>query len=257
LNTQGYSVLESGKEQLDIYPKYLPLGDQVVIIQFEKIMSIEVNQKIQLLLNVINEAKIHGVKQLIPTFCSLAVRYNPLIISYGEVIRELDKLIKTMEKEKGAKARKEKMIHIPVVYGGEYGPDLEYVAQETGITPDEVVQIHHSNDYLIYMLGFIASFPYCGDLDQRIALKRRLNPRVRVEKGSIAIANQQTIIIPIASPSGWHIIGRTPMEMFNPHLDPPSIYLAGDYIKFEPISVEEAENWNEELQREWNEKWNL
>jgi inhibitor of KinA len=106
------------------------------------------------------------------------------------------------------------------------------------------------------MLGVIASFPYCGDVNSRLALKRRPSPRIRVEKGSIAIANRQTIIIPLASPSGWHMIGRTPMDTFNPSLHPPSPFLAGDYLKFEPISPQEAESWNDSKQSEWNEKWN-
>jgi inhibitor of KinA len=237
-----------------LVPQYLPLGERVLIVQFEQIISIEVNRHVHVWADKIEAANIHGVKQLVPAFSSLSVCYDPVRIGYSELLNELQQISLSDEDLANSKGR---TVHIPVVYGGSFGPDLAYVAAETNMSPDEVVHIHSSHIYLIYMLGFIASFPYCGDVDSRLALPRRISPRVRVEKGSIGIANQQTSIYPIASPGGWHIIGRTPMSTFNPYSIPPSSFAAGDYMKFEPIAAAEAEAWNEHKQREWNEQWNL
>ena len=219
-------------------------------------MSKLVNQRVLLLAELVHTSNFRGVTQVIPTFCSLAIHYNPLHVGYDAMVEELVKLNEMIDSGSGEALSKGRKIVLPIVYGGERGPDLEYVAEQTGMLKEDVIRLHAANTYFIYMLGVIGSFPYCGDLDSSIALKRRTSPRIRVEKGSVAIANLQTIVIPVASPSGWHIIGWTPMETFNPELDPPSIFLPGDHIKFEPISAVEAENWNETKQREWNERWN-
>jgi inhibitor of KinA len=235
-------------------PQYLPLGEQVLIVQFDKEMSIEVNQRVHYLASKVRALGIKGVKQLFPTFCSLSISYDPVMILYDELVAELQKMNVSdidLLNDKG------KVFHVPVVYGGSYGPDLDDVAAQTGLSPDEVVKIHQDTPYLIYMLGFNASMPYCGDVDSRLSLPRRTTPRLNIEQGSIAIANRQTIIYPVSSPGGWHVIGRTPMRTFNPYLDPPTIFKAGDYMKFEPIAAAAAEAWNEHKQREWNDQWNL
>lgn len=237
------------------YPKFVPLGDQVIVAQFEKELSLGINQKVLSFAEEVEGVKIPGVTQIIPTFCTVAIRYNPLKITYKALTEELEIIKSGIVFDQTKDNKPKNIVHIPVVYGGEYGPDLAYVAKNTGLNIDEVVRLHTSKPYFIYMLGVIGSYPYLGDLDERLALKRRSSPRIRVEKGSIVIANQLTVLHPLASPSGWHVIGRTPMETFNPHQDPPSTLLAGDYIKFEAISAEEANQWNQNKQREWIEKW--
>jgi inhibitor of KinA len=237
-----------------LVPQYLPLGEQVLIIQFEPVISTLVNRRVHAWADKIKEANILGVKQWMPAFSSLSVCYDPVRISYSQLLNALQQIHLSDADLANSKGR---TVHIPVVYGDSYGPDLDYVAAENNISANEVVQIHSSSAYLIYMLGFIASFPYCGDLDSRLALPRRTSPRVKVEKGSIGIANRQTCIYPITSPGGWHLIGRTPMDTFDPYKTPPSCFAAGDSIKFEAITSAEAEGWNEHKQREWNEQWNL
>lgn len=238
------------------YPKFLPLGDQVIVAQFEKEITINVNQKVLSFAQEVDTINISGVTQIIPTFCTVAIRYNPLIITYKALTEELDRIKGHIIINQYKDHKSKNIIHIPVVYGGKYGSDIEYVAENTGLDIDEVIRLHTSKPYFIYMLGVIGSYPYLGDLDERLALKRRSSPRIKVEKGSIVIANRLTVLHPLASPSGWHVIGQTPMETFNPYQNPPSTLLAGDYIKFEAISVEEAEQWNDNKQREWIEKWN-
>lgn len=237
------------------YLTFHPLGEQVLVIELGNQITPETSRRVQSLSWFIEEMSIRGIQQVIPTMCSIAILYDPRVISYEKLINkinQLDKSITDVENKKG------KVIHIPVVYGEEYGPDIEEVAVRTGFNSvEDVIQVHSSKPYLIYMLGFIGSYPYCGDIDRRLSLPRRTSPRIKCPKGTIAIANQQTIIYPMESPGGWHIIGRTPFQTFDPLMDPPTIFRTGDYIKFVPITSKEAEDWNEDRQSEWREKWNF
>jgi len=231
-----------------------PLGEQALIINFKNEISVETNSQVHSLAFLIREADIRGVRRVIPTLRSLAVHYDPLMINYDELLVQLKNLQSLDDKAEHSRGR---VIHIPVVYGGEDGYDLGDVAKRTGFSPEEVIDLHSSRHYLIYMLGFIASYPYCGEIDPRLSLPRRTSPNFKVAKGTIAIANEQTIIITNESPTGWHVIGRTPFETFNPFIDPPTIFRAGDSIKFVPITSDEAQSWDSHKQREWREKWNF
>ncbi|RFU70285.1 5-oxoprolinase subunit PxpB [Peribacillus saganii] len=234
--------------------QFQPLGEQVLIVNFKNEISFNTNMQVHSYALLIKESNIRGVQQIIPTLRSLAVLYDPIVIGYDELRNQLKSLksIDTKIEKNGGR-----IIYIPVIYGGEDGPDLKEVAERTGLSQEEVIDIHSSNHYLIYMLGFTSSYPYCGEIDQRLSLPRRTSPRIKAAKGTVAIANEQTIIIPIESPTGWHIIGRTPIESFNPSIDPPTIFRAGDYIQFVPISSQEAKEWDSLKQREWREKWNF
>lgn len=233
---------------------YVPMGEKTIIIKFDDILSPEVNKHVRSLSQIITERNIEGIERLIPAFNSLAVCYNPIIIKFNSLVEKLKELEKSINNERDIQNKK---IFIPVVFGGNYGPDLEEVAERTNLGPRDVVGIIQSKPYLVYMVGFIAGFPYCGDLDERLILPRRSNPRIKIPKGSIAIANEQIGLYTISSPGGWHIVGWSPMETFNPYHEPPSIINAGDYVHLVHISPEEAEAWNEQRQREWDLKWNL
>ena len=128
------------------------------------------------------------------------------------------------------------MVEIPTLYGGEYGPDLDHVADHNGLTPEEVIQIHSSADYLVYMMGFTPGFPYLGGMSENIATPRLQTPRTAIPAGSVGIAEQQTGVYPIESPGGWQLIGRTPVQLFDPQRDPPVVVEAGDFIRFAPIT---------------------
>ena len=131
------------------------------------------------------------------------------------------------------------MIEIPTAYGGEFGPDLELVAQHNNLSAAEVVQIHSDTRYLIYMIGFMPGFPYLGGMSPRIATPRKTTPRLKLPAGSVGIAGNQTGIYPAESPGGWQIIGRTPLELFRPTREPPAILQAGDYLTFVSVTPEE------------------
>lgn len=233
--------------------QFQPLGEQTLIVNFKNEISVNTNSQVHTYALLIKEASISGVMQVVPTLRSLAVRYDPLLINYDELLYQLKSLKLCDMNVKNIEGR---IIHIPVIYGGEDGPDLKEVAERTGFSQEEVIHMHSSRNYLIYMLGSSSSYPYCGEIDERLSLPRRMSPSLKVAKGTVAIVNEQTIIIPIESPTGWHILGRTPYETFNPLIDPPTIFRIGDYIKFVPITSMEAEEWNLYKQREWNEKWN-
>jgi inhibitor of KinA len=136
-------------------------------------------------------------------------------------------------------------VEIPVLYGGEYGPDLEYVASFHKISAEEVIQIHTESECLVYMIGFAPGFPFMGGMDERIATPRRESPRTAIVPGSVGIAGKQTGIYSLETPGGWQIIGRTPLELFRPDLNPPTLLKAGDRIKFFPISPEEFNTFKE------------
>ncbi|HHY76979.1 MAG TPA: 5-oxoprolinase subunit PxpB, partial [Clostridiales bacterium] len=132
-----------------------------------------------------------------------------------------------------------KVVEIPTIYGGEYGPDIEFVAQHNNLTVDEVIEIHSSRNYLIYMLGFTPGFPYLGGMSEKIETPRLKTPRTKIPAGSVGIAGKQTGIYPIDSPGGWQLIGRTPVKLYDPLADPPVLLNAGDYVRFVPIDEKE------------------
>jgi inhibitor of KinA len=137
------------------------------------------------------------------------------------------------------KESKQRFVEIPVCYGGEYGPDLEAVAEYHHLSTSEVVEIHSKEEYLVYMIGFAPGFPYLGGMSEEIATPRRHSPRLSIPEGSVGIAGMQTGVYPISTPGGWQLIGRTPLELFCPNENPPTLLQSGDIVKFVPISLEE------------------
>lgn len=213
--------------------KYLIAGDSALIIEFGNDISTEINNKIRVFNDLIKAAKIQGVTETVPTFRSLLVYYDPSKIYYDELKAEIEKLSKNLDAKKETKKR---IIEIPVCYGGKFGEDLEFVAEHAKLTPREVIQIHTSKEYLIYMLGFLPGFAYLGGLDSRLFTPRLKNPRTRIDPGSVGIGGEQTGIYPLASPGGWRLIGTTPVKPYNADREEPILYKAGDYIKFVEIS---------------------
>ena len=137
-----------------------------------------------------------------------------------------------------------KLTRIPVVYGGLYGPDLEEVAEYLRISPEEVIRLHCSKPYFIYMIGFMPGFPYMGELPEALVTPRLKTPRLLVPAGSVAIAQKQTGIYSMESPGGWQILGRTPVKLFDPEKEPPALLQMGDLVQFYPISEKEFKEWH-------------
>lgn len=219
--------------------KFLPSGDTSVVMEFGNEISPDINARIR---NVVNSLSLNNcdyITEIVPTYRSILVIYDPLKITYAELTENLLNFDKSSEASKSNSLR---IVEIPIVYGGEYGPDLEFVANHTGLTCDEVIEIHTSRDYLLYMLGFTPGFGYLGGMDERIATPRLQVPRTKIPKGSTGIAGSQTGLYPIDSPGGWQLIGRTPIKLYDPTDEPPVLLRAGDYVRFVSISEEEFHN---------------
>jgi inhibitor of KinA len=213
--------------------RYLPSGDQMILVNFGEEISFEINSRVRSLVQCLEALEIGGVVEWVPAYCSLGVLYDPLQISYPQLLEELE-ILETKLSE--LPIQEGRCIEIPVCYGGESGPDLGFVAEFNRLLPDDVVHLHTLGEYIVYFLGFTPGFPYLGGLPSRINTPRLDKPRPHVPPGSVAIGGQQTGIYPIDSPGGWRIIGRTPLSLFKPQVDSPFLLRPGDRVKFRPIS---------------------
>ncbi len=219
--------------------RILSIDIDYILVEFEQIISKEINLKVIELAKIIKESDIKGLKSIIPTYSSLLIEYDPLV---NDVVQMKDKIIGLTKKITAkSKESKSRLVEIPVFYGGEYGPDLSDVAEINNLSEQEVIKIHKSTTYRVYMLGFNPGYPYMGGLDKQIATPRLDEPRTKVPAGSVAIGGEQTGIYSITSPGGWRLIGHTPLELFKPKDDNPTLLRAGDEVRFVEVSLKEYE----------------
>ena len=216
--------------------RILTAGDSALLIEFGKDINPETNRKITALVQLMREQHIEGIVDVIPAFCSLLINYDPRVLSYEELKERMEHLLKMETK---TEATRKRIFEIPVCYGGEYGPDIESISEHAGLSVEEVIKIHSSKDYLIYMLGFLPGFTYLGGLDERIHTPRLASPRLKIRAGSVGIGGSQTGIYPLDSPGGWQLMGMTPVRTYDPERQTPILVEAGDYIRFIPIDEEE------------------
>lgn len=217
--------------------KFLKAGDSSLVIELGNEISPIINFKLKKITEFLDNANIKGIKDLLPTYRSIIVYYNPLVVSFEDIKKNVE-LNCNFEHENTENIEKE-IVEIPVVYGGEYGPDLENIATHNNLTTEEVIKIHTSGEYLVYMLGFTPGFPYLGGMDKKIATPRLKEPRTKIPAGAVGIAGEQTGVYPIESPGGWQLLGRSPLDFFNPNSEKPFLLKAGQYIKFVAITEEE------------------
>ena len=216
--------------------KFLSSGDSAVTLEFSREISEEVNAKIRYLAEQISSVGKEGIIECIPTFCSITVFFDPTVLSRKNLIKFLSALADGYKPESAGEGR---IFKIPVCYDGEYAPDMQDMTELLGLTKEEIIEIHTSRDYLIYMIGFLPGFPYLGGMDERIEAPRLDSPRTSIPAGSVGIGGKQTGIYPLASPGGWRLIGRTPVKIYDPEREEPIFYKAGDRIRFYPITEEE------------------
>lgn len=228
----------------------LPLGDSAIMIRFGYGIDEATHRKVGALTAYLEEHPFAGMIECVPAFASAAIHYDPVAVKKSRVFSEsihttiyetvcsrLQLLLSAAELSGADTDRR--TIEIPVCYGGEFGPDLSFVAAHNGLSEEEVVAIHTSGSYLVYMLGFAPGFPYLGGMSERIAAPRRQSPRTVIPEGSVGIAGGQTGVYPVATPGGWQLIGRTPLELFRPHEAVPSLLRSGDSVGFKPITKEQ------------------
>lgn len=226
--------------------KYLPAGDRALVMEFANEIDPAVNQKIRASIKAVEKSSISGIQEMIPTYRSVLVIYNPLQIKFAQLVESLKKIESSIGNEKEETGI---VFEIPTVYGGEYGPDINFVAEHNNLSVEEVIDIHTSKDYLIYMLGFTPGFTYLGGMSDKIETPRLATPRTAIPAGSTGIAGKQTGIYPIQSPGGWQLIGKTPVKLYNPYNEPPVFMHAGDYIRFKKINEKDFEEIAREVEK--------
>jgi len=226
--------------------RFLIQGETGLVVELGNKIDPKVNTRVQNLSQLIQTKYFHLIETVIPTYCSLLVFFDPLQIARKELIQKIEDIVETMQGEQ-SEATGSKTVVVPTLYGGEAGPDIEFVAKHNNLDIEEVIHIHSSVAYRIYMLGFTPGFPYLGGMSEKIAAPRLNTPRTKIPAGSVGIAGTQTGLYPIESPGGWQLIGRTPLKVFNPTGQQPFLYAAGDFLQFEPISALEYDHIQQEV----------
>jgi KipI family sensor histidine kinase inhibitor len=209
-------------------PRISPLGDTSVTLTFGDGISPDMNDRVVREAARIADARLPGVRDVVPSYATLTVHYDPLRMSYADLLSQLTAIGPSSQRMDERATRSHT---IPVTYNGE---DLEDVARRTGLAVEEVIRIHSEGEYRVFVIGFVPGFAYLGPLDSRLVIPRRESPRKRVPPGSVAIAESQTGVYPAASPGGWHLIGTTTVKMFDASSQTPALLSAGDRVRFTP-----------------------
>lgn len=207
-------------------------GDSAVTVEFENEISLQTNQKVLALRDLLEKERPVGVLESVPTYRSLMVHFDPCRCSYEEITRKLQKLAESIH---GIQVKKGKFLRIPVCYGGAFGPDLSMVAEFEHISPEEVIRRHSQYDCYVYMLGFSPGNAYIGSETPTFSVPRKDTPRVKIPRGAITIWQSQTTIFPMEQPGGWNVIGQTPLAMFLPDKKQPFFLHAGQWVHFYSI----------------------
>lgn len=225
--------------------KFLNAGDSALVMEFGNEIAKDINAKIATVVENLKKKKVDGILDILPTYRSILINYDPMKISHSEIVGILTELSKLNSSNHSDDVR---LIEIPTIYGGEYGPDIKNVAEHAGMSEKEVVKIHTGTDYLVYMMGFMPGFTYLGGLDERIATPRLKSPRLKIEAGSVGIAANQTGMYPLESPGGWQLIGRTPLKLYDDTKEPPVFIQAGDYIRYVSIDKKQYDKIKNEVE---------
>ncbi|WP_417453989.1 5-oxoprolinase subunit PxpB [Kiloniella sp.] len=220
--------------------RVLTLGDSAFTIEFPKLKGAIGARSVRALRGCIeqevDEGRLPGVFDIISASRSLTVCLNPDIANFNHVVEHVSALAqKPLSKED----RHKELWVLPACYEGELAPDLAEVAQRSGLSVEDVINVHSSAIYDIFLIGFLPGFAFMGEIDARLQFPRRTSPRVRVPAGSVGIANEQTAVYPWESPGGWHLIARCPVPFFDSSWAQPSLLSPGGAVKFRPITTEE------------------
>jgi inhibitor of KinA len=229
-------------EQIFKKPRVRLMGDSGLLFEYGDVIDPKVNQKVRLVVKALEQQMPFGVSEVMPTYRSILMIYDPLQTNPEALTRYLDDLKDQLE---DLELPPPKTVEIPVCYGGENGPELPFVSEHTGLSEREIIKIHSAPEYQIFMIGFTPGFPFLGGMDERLATPRLKTPRILVPAGSVGIANNQTGMYPVDSPGGWQLIGRTPLRLFSPEKENPFLYSAGDRIRFKPIDQAEFDRINQ------------
>lgn len=225
-----------------------PLGDSALIIGFGDVIEESVNRKVLSLSRRIKQACIVGVLDVATAYSSITVHYDVIEVikkhpgkpAFVTIKENLETLLSQPTEGFSEHMRR---LKVPVCYAAKYAPDINDIALHTNLTVEDIVQLHTSIKYRVYMVGFLPGFAYMGEVDERIAVPRKQEPRLQVVAGSVGIAGRQTGIYPLTSPGGWQIIGRTPLKLFDKNKQEPVLITAGDEVEFFSITEDEFDNY--------------
>lgn len=218
------------------YPRLRHAADQAVIVEFGDRIDPVINMQVTGLDRDLAASPVAGVLETVPTYRSLCVRYDPLAIRSADLIAELRRRLSCISEHQGAR----RLWTVPVLYGGEAGPDLDDVSRMHDLTSEEVITLHSRARYRVYMIGFMPGYAYLGGLPEALHTSRLDRPRPSMPSGSIAVGGVQTSIFSVTCPSGWRVLGRTPLRMFDRARTPPILMAVGDEVRFDPVSIAEA-----------------
>ncbi len=214
------------------FPRFAPLGEAALVVEFGDQIDLAINARVHALARWLEGRALPGVIENLPGYASLVVHFDPQQVEFDDLVSELRRGLGEIRIE----SRPARLIKVPARYGGAFGPDLPYVAERSGLSEREVIALHTSAIYTVFMLGFTPGFAYLGTLPPALAMPRLETPRTQVPAGSVAIAGRQTGIYPRSSPGGWRLIGRTDLVLFDPGLQEPTLLRPGDRVQF--VSVE-------------------
>lgn len=215
-------------------PKIVDSGISCLVVEFADCIAMEANASVQALkTHILKRFSARFVRECVPTYRSLAINYDPHQLSRDALMSVIRELLELKQESQQQSLRE--VVEVPVCYGGEYGPDLDFIAEHTKLSQEEVIKRHCAPTYYCYMLGFTPGFCYIGGMDEQLTTPRLSNPRTSIPMGSVGIAGKQTGIYPIASPGGWQLLGRTPLRLFDPQRNPITLIQAGEWVRFKPI----------------------
>ncbi len=223
---------------------FFPQGDQAVTVKFNQVINKETHHQVHHFFSYLAANPFDGLVEVVPSYTTVTVYYDPIKMQTESPYEKVVHLLRNQLLNQNLVNKvTPNIVTIPVCYGGDYGPDLSYVAAYHHLSEREVIEIHTRAEYLVYMLGFAPGFPYLGGMSNKIATPRKDTPRMQIRAGSVGIGGEQTGVYPIDSPGGWQVIGQTPIKLFDQHQEQPSILKAGDIVRFVPISSEKFEHW--------------
>lgn len=222
------------------------LSEKAITLEFGNEINKDTSFKLNGFHAILKNFPFEGLLAVVPAYTTLSIFYDPVKVISSKSLSGLDcferisnYLVEIESKDQETEFAEGEMITIPVFYGGENGPDLQAVAEHTKLSPEEIIRLHSSATYRVYMIGFTPGFAYLGGMPEQLATPRKTTPARAVSAGSVGIAGVQTGIYPLTSPGGWQIIGQTPLKLFDVSRSSPTLVRAGDRVKFSPVSLEE------------------
>jgi KipI family sensor histidine kinase inhibitor len=230
-----------------LYPAFFDCAESALLVDFGPHLGKDVSLALEGIGKHLEMSSLKGFKEYIPALSSITIFYDPLELPREELVAKVEALCAA-----------ERLVsifprtwEIPVAYGGDGGPDLKDIAERAGLEEDEIVKLHSGLLYHVYMLGFLPGFAYLGDLEERLQFPRRSTPRPRVRAGSVAIASDMTAIYPLESPGGWHLIGYTPVILWDMAREEKPLFRPGDRVRFKPIGHEAASRLRQDVEEGW------